>query len=237
MSRSAAKCLLLLGFALLLSAMSGCSEGPMWRLGYLNPWVRQKWSDEEKIKSTLFTRRARLRSLASNAKNMKPAERDRISRDLANLLREDSVTLLRIEAVRTLAKFRTEAATQALREAAADADADVRIAAVEAWEKRRDPVALNILQERLASDTEIDVRLAATRALGSFPDSPQLRTALGIALDDPDPAMQHLAMRSLKSVTDRPYGTSQVAWREFLNGGNPPPAPGPSVADYLREWF
>ena len=44
-------CLMLLA---LIGATVGCAEGPLWRLGQLSPWAREKWAAEEKIADTLF---------------------------------------------------------------------------------------------------------------------------------------------------------------------------------------
>ncbi len=231
------KRLLLFGLCFTFALSSGCSEGPLWRASGWTPWVRDKWAKDEKVAATLFARRAQLRKLANRASRMDRAEQERVSNELAVLLNEDSVVLLRIEVVKTLAAFPTETASQALREAAKDADSDVRLAAVQAWQRRGGRRGVEVLQEVLASDTQSDVRLAAARALGSFRDEQAAVRALAIGLDDPDPAMQHVSISSLKSITGRDYGQDVAAWREFARGGNPAPPEGSSVVERLRNLF
>ena len=75
------------------------------------------------------------------------------------------------------------------------------------------------------------------RELGNFKgfEAPK---ALRPALDDRDPALQLAAMQSLQTVTGRTkYRNSAPAWREYLDGGNPTPPPGPSVAEVVRQYM
>jgi hypothetical protein len=49
--------------------LSGCAEGPLWRAGQYNPWVRSQWAEEEKIADTLFTRKRRMENVVAQATN------------------------------------------------------------------------------------------------------------------------------------------------------------------------
>ena len=69
----------------------------------------------------------------------------------------------------------------------------------------------------IRDSTNIDVRLAATRALGNFPVS-QAASAIGLALNDPDPALQLRAAESLQAVTGEPFGRDIPAWQEYVAG-------------------
>ncbi len=60
--------------------------------------------------------------------------------------------------------------------------------------------------------------------------------ALGLALTDPEPALQFRAMESLAEVTGRDYGHDARKWQAFLRGGSPAES-NPSVADSLRNLF
>ncbi|MDP7304261.1 MAG: HEAT repeat domain-containing protein, partial [Pirellulaceae bacterium] len=75
--------------------------------------------------------------------------------------------------------------------------------------------------------TEDDVRSAAARALGKFRGSEAAVQALAVALDDPNPAIQHRVTLSMGAVSGRSYGADVVAWREFaqvsLSAQNQPP--------------
>ncbi len=216
--------------------LTGCAEGPFSSIGSWTPWVQQKWAEEERYVQSLYGRKNQLRSLASRAPSMSPPEQERVSQDLTNLLREDPITLLRVEVVKTLAVIPTQTASNTLRAAIKDEETDVRIAACEAWGRRHESEAIPALQDVLGSDSDVDVRLAATRALGAFRSSGAVQ-ALGIALDDPDPALQRLAMRSLKNASGQNHGENVVAWREYLRGSNSQPAPANPVARQNRSLF
>jgi hypothetical protein len=61
--------------------------------------------------------------------------------------------------------------------------------------------------------------------------------ALGIALDDADPALQHRAVQSLERVSGEDFGDSVPAWRQYVRG-EPVNAPEPpSIAERFRELF
>jgi HEAT repeat protein len=239
MRNSAEKLVRFLGLngLLLLLLLSGCAEGPFYQLGALNPWVRKKWADEEKIAQTFIGRRKQLRDLAKQARSMAPAEHERVSQELATLLKDDPVTVLRIEAVHALAAFPTSTASTAIRSALSDNEAAVRIAACEALGVRREPDAVGTLQQVLGSDSDIDVRLMAAESLAAYPGPDAVR-ALGIAIEDPDPALQFRAMQSLREVSDKDYGYDLVAWRQHVRGERVIGSnENPSLVELLRKWF
>jgi HEAT repeat protein len=213
-----------------LNFCAGCAEGPLSGVGGLTPWVRQQWAEEERYAQSLYGRRDQLRMLAARAKSLPVDQQEQVSRELAASLESEPIGLVRIEVVRALAKFPTATAAGALRAAAKDQDPDVRIAACQAWAERRQPDGVAVLQEVLGSDTDQDVRLAAARALGSLGDAAAV-PALGLALDDPDPAMQYRAVQSLRAVSDRDFRLDVNAWRQFARGGNPPAGDGTSVVE------
>jgi HEAT repeat protein len=101
-----------------------------------------------------------------------------------------------------------------LRIAVRDGDRDVRIAACEALAASATPQSFALLAEVLRSDTDVDVRLAATRLLGESPEASAVE-ALGQALDDDDPAVQYLAVPSLRQVTGREEGDDLAEWKRI----------------------
>jgi HEAT repeat protein len=230
----------LLACLLVPVVLVGCAKGPAWRLGALSPWVQQKWAEEEKqYGATLYTKLADVEALAARATSMDAAERDRWSQQFAQLATSDPSPLLRARIVAALPAFPSPAADAALQAALDDKDLDVRCAACEAWGRRGGSQALQLLSTKLAIDEELDVRLAAIRALGRLdqqPTSAAAVRALGVALDDKNPAVQFVAIESLRNVSGRDYGTDLVAWRDFAAGGQPP-EPTPTIAERLRSWF
>ncbi len=218
-----------------LSFLAGCAEGPLWRLGAFNPYARQQWKEEEELVSSRYSHIDRLRSLSTQWPSMNEEQQQHMSTELAALFQDTDDSMVRREIVFTLAQVPTAAAAEVLQKAQSDQSEDVRIAVCQAWQRRGGPEAIQALAETLGSDTDIDVRLKATEALADFRDPVAVR-ALGVALDDKDPALQYRAMQSLRSATGRDFGNNSVAWREYLRGGNPPDQP-ESLVQKLYEWF
>ena len=45
-------------FALItIGLLTGCAEGPLWRMGKYTPWAQNQWAEEEKIANTLFAQK------------------------------------------------------------------------------------------------------------------------------------------------------------------------------------
>jgi HEAT repeat protein len=220
--------------------LAGCAKGPMWRLGGLSPWVQQQWAEEEKTYgATLHTKLSELDGLVARAGSMQPEERENWAGQLARLAISDPSPLLRTRVVAALPSFPSPASDAALRTALTDKDLDVRVAACEAWGRRGGSDAVQLLSERVSGDADTDVRLAAIRALGQLDDQQTASgavRALGVALEDKNPAIQFRAIESLRGLSGRDYGTDLVAWRQFVQGGQPA-EPAPTIADRLRNWF
>ncbi len=204
-------CLMLLA---LIGATVGCAEGPLWRLGQLSPWAREKWAAEEKIADTLFERKRQMNEAVERVKSLPAGQQDEVASQLHEVVLRDQVLLLRLHAVRLLADLKSPVAIQALRDAAVDPNPEVRIAAVRSWTRMPADQAIAQLQEIVGSDTNVDVRLAATRALGEFSGAQAVR-ALAMSLKDPDPAIQVRAMDSLARCTGESFGRDVGAWAEY----------------------
>lgn len=203
---------------LLTLAVGGCAtqNRPQWLA-----WGKPKEPPGPHI-HTPGERLEELRKLASEVHKLPAGEAERISTDLAQAIPKEQDALLRAQILRTLAVFPTETAGRVLAAGLADSEADVRAAACDAWGQRGGPEAVQRLSEALGSDTNIDVRLAAARALGNCPDQKTV-AALGLALEDHDPALQRRSIQSLEKVTGRHFGNDAVAWREYVQGRDPKP--------------
>ncbi len=177
-----------------------------------------------------------LRKMAQAAAKKSPQQQEESSKLLATAIQKESDPLIRSEIVHTLGFFATATATAVIRAALKDPDANVRITACEAAGKKKGPVAVTGLADTLKSDLDKDVRLAAARALGETKD-PAAREALGVALDDPDPAMQYRAVMSLRQVTGQNFGNDVARWRAYVKGEPPPPAKPVSLANRLFPWL
>jgi HEAT repeats len=229
---------LLLAAALAAAALgTGCADGPVPEMRYLNPWIREQWADDERRATTYHRKVADLATLRTQAKNLPPAERDRIAAQLAARLQDESSPALRAELVRTLGELPSPAAQQAVLAGLQDEAGFVRMVACRSLGRQPNPESFQALAQAVANDTNLDVRVAAARELGKFRDfeAPQ---ALRPALDDRDPALQVAAMQSLESLTGRTnFRNSAATWREYLDGGNPAPPPGPSLAEVVQQYW
>lgn len=228
--------LLGLGLLVLLPAGAGCADGTLPEVVALNPLEHRQWAIDRQYGPTMYEQLAELDALESGASRLTPQEQQYWTNLLTNIVQHDENGLLRARSVRVLGGLPNPQALAALHAASADKDEAVRIAACEAWRRRGGDAALDALAQAISSDRSIDVRLAAARALASFRD-PRAIQALGVALNDRDPALQRRAIESLRTVSGRDYRNDLAAWRQFVQGGNPAPPPAPSLAEQLRDWF
>jgi HEAT repeat protein len=219
---------------------AGCSDGPLPELRSLNPWVRQEWAEDEEHLATYHRRSADLAALRSQAATMPPDERASAAAELAQRLQDEQSPVMRAELVRTLGEFPIDAGESAVIAAMSDESSLVRMAASKALGRRPTQLGFQALSRAVSDDGNLDVRIAAARELRQFTEF-EAETALRPALDDNDPALQLAAMQSLQTLTGRThYGNSVATWREYLDGNDPAPPPGPSLAQrwqQLWNWY
>jgi HEAT repeat protein len=221
---------------LVIAAQSGCANGPLSDFTALNPFLRESDADG-RYGPTPAQQVAAIRDAGHDARRMDAAQQARIAEDLAQRLANERDPLLREELIAALAPLQTPAAADALRRAVQDKDVHVRMRAVQAWSERPVAEAVPVLAQTLASDTDFDIRLAATKALGKFRD-PSVVRPLSIALEDPDPALQHRAVAALRNISGRDFGTDLAAWRQFARGDVIEMQQEESLArSWLGRWF
>lgn len=219
-----------------LASGAGCADGPIPELRSVNPWVKQQWAEDEKFGRTYYQKVDELAQLRSQAASLTGPKREETVQQLISQLETERSSALRGELIRTLAVFPLPPAQQAIERAASDEAVTVRRVACRALGERKQTSGVPILATAVREDASLDVRLTAAKALGQIPD-PTAAQALRPALDDNDPALQNVAMESLAALTGKPYRQSVTAWREYLDGGSPPPVPAPAIAQQLREWW
>lgn len=208
----------LLPFLLLsvvLIGVSGCAEGMLWRTGYLSPWVRQTWEDEERIALTSIARKRQMTESVEAVVNGSVEQKNRVAKELQDVIFRNQIVILRLHAISLLGRLDCETSVEALQSASKDQNSELRMAAVKSLANLPGPVSIPILQEVVGSDTNGDVRLAATQSLGQFSNS-QVLDALAMAIDDRDPALQVAAIESLEKVTGEKFGTDVLAWKDYL---------------------
>ncbi len=228
------KCLLLFALS---TGLIGCAGGPL-GLAQWNPYYRKEWQKDELAGPTFHTQLAELRGIRNNPQGLTAQERRQLMPVLTSIVRDSTNAVLRAEATLTLAEFTEPETLPALKLALNDEDADVRIAACKAWGRRGGQEALELLTDMVRDDKSLDVRLVATSELAKFKDQQAIQS-LAVALNDKDPALQHRAVQSLKSVSGQDYGDNVPAWREFVQGRSPALPPPPTIAERLRSlsWF
>ena len=213
----------------LLIVMTGCSGGPFGLARY-NPVLVEEWKKDEQYGQTLPQRLEEMEEWEADAAGMPPDRQLTLSRQLDEIIRQETNPILVTRAVKTQAAFPTDVAGESLRFAIGHPQSDVRIAACKGWGRRGGPDAPELLANVLGSDTDQDVRLAAAKELEQF-RSPVAIQALGLALEDGNPALQYRCVASLKEVTGKDYGEDVRAWREFVASGQAKPAPEASLAE------
>ncbi|MCI0361297.1 MAG: HEAT repeat domain-containing protein [Planctomycetaceae bacterium] len=223
--------------ASLAMSTAGCADGIVPELRSLNPWVRQQWQEDEAFGPTFYRKVSDLAALRSSASSLSPADREQIAQELATRLKDEPSAAMRMELARTLGELPAESAQAALAATLADENPQVRVVACKALGRRQSAESLESLGKVIAEDTDLDVRIAAARELGRFKD-PAAAQALRPALDDRDAALQGMAMQSLRTVTGkREFANSVPTWRQYLDGGNPAPPPGPTLAESLQKYW
>lgn len=234
-SMSRCKTRQLLGFGLLLAALglAGCTGGLDGAFARLK---RQPTSDVVPGVPSPAERLAALEEIRGKAGRMQPAEQQAITARLREGFGQEPDPAIRAEIVRTAASYRAEPVVALLRDAVSDPDADVRITACEVLGDRGDAEAVKLLSGVLSGDVDNDVRKAAITALGKTGDTAAV-PALGEALEDRDPAMQYLAVQSLRETTGADLGNNVNDWRLYVRGEIPAQREPTSLAERLRRMF
>ena len=226
-----------LAIAFWTAALAGCADGPLPEMRRLNPWVRKAWDEDEQRVTTYHRKVKDLADLRAKASHMSPAERDDTAAHLAARLREEKSPVMRGEFVRTLAVFPAPVAQEAVLASLSDESSSVRVIACKALGRQPTPEGFQGLAHALTSDGDLDVRIVAAQELGKYRgfEAPK---ALRPALDDRDPALQLAAMQSLEAIDGhKEYRRNVAVWREHLDGGNPAPPEGPSIAEVVRQYW
>ncbi len=223
----------------LLPGILGCAEGPLWKTGYLSPWVRQKWQDEEQIAATMFSRRSDLRTQVDKSLASDTEAQQQMAIRLGEIVTGDPVVLMRVEATRLLGELPVSAAADGLKVAMRDKEVTVREVAVRALGNRTDDVAAQLLANMSRSDDNLDVRIAATSELGKFKGDIPL-AALGEALSHSNPAMQLSAAGALQRSTGKDLGNDIQEWQRYIEKRQVMPEESESIAqenptnDFIR---
>jgi hypothetical protein len=230
---------LLVWLCLSLAALSGCTWGS--KNGV--PWWATKKEKEEaaanlkKYGPVAFERIRLIKEEGKYAAKGGAAEKEKVATHLAEEIRTEQDPLVRFQIIQTLATIPNEIAAAVLNGGMKDPDPDVRVAVCDGWgvraaamqrlpsgapaNPREAELATRLLAEALTSDTNKDVQLAAARSLAKMKNDPRAVGALGLALKDPDPALQFRAVASLKEVSNKDFGNDIEKWQQYVDSVAP----------------
>ncbi len=215
-----------LALMVLMAVVPGCADTFGWdSFKWWNAKAKkQKAADLARFGPTADQRVADMAKLAKQPPASMEARQQKAV-ELGQQLETEKDTLVRMSIVRALGAMPCDNSVRLLKAGLQDREADVRVACCQGLAKQNNADAAQALAGAAGSDTEIDVRIAAVRALGNQKDPALVKRTMAVALEDPDPAMQHSAMIALKTSTGRDFGNNVNAAREFARGDAPTGAP------------
>ena len=154
--------------------------------------------------------------------------------ELINRFSKESDPLIRREMIYALGSFPGPYSLPGLRAAIKDSDPFVRVETCRAWSRRSSGEALDVLAGIAQADDNVDVRQAAIKGLRRF-QSPEAVRVLGSLLNERDPALQYLAIQSLKGATGQDLGDDVRKWNAYIasnyGGTSPSLAPARGLVD------
>ena len=174
------------------------------------------------------------KALAGSAKD--PTSAANVSSELLQTLKTEEDPQLRVELLRIAGSLPNEASWPLVECGLRDENPDVEIQACRLAAKARAPQAIGPLATLAQDAPNQDVPQAAIKALGKFSD-PAAAQALGRVLHDRDPAIQYLAVRSLRETTGQDFGFDVEKWLAFLEGQVPHSQAGSAIATRPSQEF
>lgn len=171
-------------------------------------------------------KREKWKALVESAKEGNSAE---VSRELTREFKSEEDPFLRAELLRIAGRLPPDSILPLVSAGLKDPHPNVRTAACRLAGQAKLSAVLGELAALAEKDPEGDVRKAAVKALGEFQD-PQALAVLGKLLRERDPALQYLAIRSLKQATGKDFGYDIAKWQSYLNGQLGNGAEGPVLA-------
>ena len=221
------------GVSCCVISVAGCAATAESASGLFAKMTGRKTAEEALDIKTPQDRVKELRELAKTAQKKSAEEKDQVTAELAEEIRNEEDPAMRRHVLRTLAEYHTPLSFSVLQAGLQDSDLEVRRVACESLGKQGGPQAAQQLAHVAGADTDPDVRIAAVRALGKTHEKAAL-TPLAEALTDADPAVQYRAQESLRAVSGRDFGSNVQAWREYAETGKSS-APEVSFSERMRR--
>lgn len=199
------------------AASTGCTDGPLFQLKKISPWHQREWRKDRELGPTFSQRLEQLGLLESQLASMPEADRQKWALMLEKIVTSDTSPEMRARSAGVLAIIDSEATKRGLNAASTDSVEKVRLAVCQAWAKRSDDHARDMLLSLAKTDESDDVRQAALASLSKF-DTQDVRAMLVESLDHKNPAIQQQAVVSLRTITGRDYGGDFDAWKRYIEG-------------------
>lgn len=213
----------------LLLCCASCTSNPFKNKPSASP------ADIARFGPTANQRIKDLKAIREAGPGTDPAVHETKATELARKIQTERDPLVRAQIIRTIEIYPTRLTSAVLHAATNDPEPAVRIACADSWGKRNTDEAVEHLSELFKKDESIDVRLAAIKGLGETKNQSAVQK-LAPALEDKDPALQLVAVESLRSLTGLQFGYDVNKWREYLK--NPSAErPQEGLADKLRQLF
>lgn len=217
-----------------MAGLSGCETGPFAKKNWNNPFAQADTSYKEAYGATPAQVARKIRNLGDDAAKMTESAQQSACGELIDRFSKESDPLIRREMIYALGSFPGPYSLPGLRAAIKDSDPFVRVETCRAWSRRSSAEALDVLAGIAQADDNVDVRQAAIKGLRRF-QSPEAVRVLGSLLNERDPALQYLAIQSLKGATGQDLGDDVRKWNAYVasnyGGTSPSPAPAPGLVD------
>src|SRR6476620_3207821 len=91
--------------AVVVGTASGCADGFVPEMRALNPYVRKQWEADEKHGPTYYKRREELRQARAQGPRLPEAEKQRLAKEIIDVLGMEKSPVMRAELVKTLVVF------------------------------------------------------------------------------------------------------------------------------------
>lgn len=223
-----------IGWICLLAACSGCTDGPLFQLKKLNPYIQNQWRQDREKVIVPSQRVAEMRLLKGQLASLPEDEQAKWVGTLSEILKTETSPELRREAVLALKSVHNRSdAVATMATLSRDKSDFVRLAVVDALQKSTTSESTSTLLAMASGDSSSNVRLQATQALG-YHRSDAVQEYLASKLEDKNPAMQYHVSLALKEYTGKNYGGDMEAWRSYLQGEDVP-EPRVSLAETLQS--
>lgn len=159
-----------------------------------------------------------------------PSAKSNVARQLEEAFLKEDDPQLRAELLRLMGQLNLPPSDTLVERAKSDEEPSVRIQLCHLLAKSPSGSAVSVLSELALNDRDQDVRQAAIKALGRLHD-PRANQVLAQLLRNRDPAIQYLAVQSLKQTTGKDFGMDLKQWEAYVYGGAPAGKSQPALAE------